>query len=273
MPRFAANLSLLYGEHPFPERFAAAAADGFAAVEYLFPYDWPAGQLHEQLQRHRLQQVLFNAPPGDWAGGERGLACLPGRQQQFIDGIGLAIDYARTLQCPRIHVMAGLVPEGSSRRQLRPTYVANLRQAAALAAGQGITLMIEPINPRDMPGYFLNRQEDAHALLDEIGAANVEVQLDLYHAQIVEGDLASSIRRYLPGGRVGHIQIAGVPERLEPDIGEINYPYLFALLDQLGYAGWVGCEYRPARGNAPQGTHDGLGWLRRWQAAASIPWP
>lgn len=261
MPRFAANLTLLYQEVDFLQRFGAAARDGFQGVEYLFPYAHAPGQLAALLREHGLSQVLFNAPPGNWDAGERGLACLAGREAEFRAGIEQALHYARQLDCPRIHVMAGIVPAQAT--DAHATYVANLRSAAALAAPQGITLMIEPINGRDMPGYFLQRQAQAHALLAEIGAANVEVQMDLYHCQVSEGDLAAKLRRYLPGGRVGHLQIAGVPGRHEPDVGEIHYPYLFALLDELGYAGWVGCEYLPARGAAAGATREGLGWLTR----------
>lgn len=256
MPRFAANLSMLYREVDFLERFAAAAADGFQGVEYLFPYAHAPAQLAAQLQAHGLVQVLFNAPPGQWDAGERGLACIAGREAEFRAGIERALHYAQQLNCPRIHVMAGIVPGGID--DAHATYVANLRLAAALAAPLGVTLMIEPINGRDMPGYFLQRQAQAHGLLAEIGAANVQVQMDLYHCQIGEGDLAMKLRQYLPGGRVGHLQIAGVPGRHEPDVGEIHYPYLFALLDELGYTGWVGCEYLPAGA-----TSAGLGWLRR----------
>ena len=262
MPRFAANLSMLYSELDFTDRFAAAARDGFQAVEYLFPYAWPAQQLAGLLRQHGLRQVLFNAPPGDWDAGERGLACIPGREGEFREGLEQAIAYAKVLECPRIHVMAGLMPKGVDADALRATYVANLRGAADLAAPHGIDILIEPINPRDLPGFFLTRQDQAHALLDEIDRPNVKVQMDLYHCQIVEGDLAMKIRRYLPTGRVGHIQIAGVPERHEPDVGEIHHAYLFELLDRLGYEGWIGCEYRPARGAVPGGTRDGLGWLR-----------
>ena len=264
MPRFAANLSMLYNNVDFLDRFAAAARDGFRAVEYLFPYAYPAHDLAARLQRHGLQQVLFNAPPGDWDAGERGLACLPGREAEFEKGMVQAIGYAQALQCPRIHVMAGVVPPGADAAAVHAAYVANVRRAAALAAPHGIQILLEPINGRDMPGFFLHRQDQAHALLAEIGAANVKVQMDLYHAQIVEGDLATKIRRYVPTGNVAHLQIAGVPERHEPDVGEVHYPYLFELLDLLGYDGWVGCEYRPARGAAPHATSDGLGWLRPW---------
>ncbi len=265
MPRFAANLSMLYTELEFLDRFAAAARDGFHAVEFLFPYAFAPESLAAQLQEHRLQQVLFNAPPGDWAAGERGLACLPGRETEFMAGIEQALVYARALQCPRLHVMAGLIPADETPAIAQARYVRRLREAAALAAAQGVSLMIEPINARDMPGYFLQRQDQAHALLDEIGAPNVQVQMDLYHTQISEGDLSTKLRHYLPSGRVGHLQIAGVPERHEPDVGEINYRHLFQLIDALGYEGWVGCEYRPARGAVAGGTSAGLGWLRsRW---------
>lgn len=269
MPQFAANLSMLYPEHAFLDRFAAAAADGFTGVEYLFPYDHPAQEIAARLQAHGLQQVLFNAPPGNWDAGERGLACLPGREDDFRAGITRALQYAQVLACPRIHVMAGLVPAGTTREALRPTYVANLRWAAAEAARQGVDLLVEPINTRDIPGFFLNRQDDAHALLAEIGASNVKVQFDLYHCQIVEGDVAMKIRQWLPTGRVGHFQIAGVPQRHEPDLGELNAAYLFEVIDEVsaacGWQGWVGCEYRPARGTLPGGTSAGLDWLRRWR--------
>ena len=255
MPRFAANLSMLYNEHAFLDRFAAAAADGFKAVEFLFPYEHPAAELAARLKAHCLQQVLFNAPPGDWAAGERGTACLPGREAEFRDGVLRALDYARALDCPRIHLMAGLAPDGADHARLRATYLANLTWAAAQA--RDIHFLIEPINTRDIPRFFLNRQDDAHAIVIETGAPNLKVQMDLYHCQIVEGDLAKKIELYLPTGRVGHFQIAGVPERQEPDVGEINHPYLFDLIDRLGWDGWIGCEYRPRAG-----TSAGLGWMK-----------
>ena len=264
MPQFAANLSMLYNDVDFLDRFAAAAADGFTAVEYLFPYAYASEELAARLKAHGLRQVLFNAPPGNWEAGERGIACLPGREAEFREGLGQALAYAKALDCPRVHVMAGLVPAGHDAATVHATYVANLRHAAGEAAKLGVDLLIEPINGRDMPGFFLSRQDQAHALLAEIDAPNVKVQMDLYHAQIVEGDLAMKLRHYLPTGRVGHLQIAGVPERHEPDVGELNYSYLFRLLDELGYAGWIGCEYRPARGAAPHATSDGLGWLKPW---------
>ena len=262
MPKFAANLSMLYPELGFLDRFDAAAKDGFKAVEYLFPYAFTQRDIAERLKANGLQQVLFNAPPGDWDGGERGLACLPGREAQFRQGIAQALDYAGALNCPRIHVMAGLLPAGVARSALYPTYISQLRWAAGEAARQGVDILIEPINTRDIPGFFLNRQDHAHQVIADVGAANLKVQMDLYHCQIVEGDLAMKLRQYLPTGNVGHIQIAGVPQRHEPDVGEINYPYLFSVLDELGFDGWVGCEYRPRAGMAAGGTSAGLGWLK-----------
>jgi hydroxypyruvate isomerase len=271
---------MLYPELDFLDRFEAAARDGFQAVEYLFPYAWEPAELAARLRAHGLQQVLFNAPPGGtdrasiaqaWdVAGTRGLACLPGREAEFRDGFALALRYAQALACPLLHVMAGLVPAGGSREALQPGYVANLRWAAREAARQGVQVLIEPINTRDIPGFFLNRQDHAHELLDAIGEPNVQVQMDLYHCQVVEGDVASKIRRWLPTGRVGHFQIAGVPQRHEPDIGELNYPYLFSVIDEVaaecGWQGWVGCEYRPSRGTLPGGTSAGLGWLRALSA-------
>lgn len=269
MPKFAANLSMLYPELDFLDRFEAAARDGFEGVEFLFPYAFDAAALAARLKANGLQQVLFNGPPGDWEGGEKGLACLPGRQADFRAGIASALDYAAALSCPRVHVMAGLVPAGTERAEVRPTYVQNLRWAAGLAARQGIDLLIEPINTRDIPGFFLNRQDHAHELIAEIGEPNVKVQMDLYHCQVVEGDVAMKIRQYLPTGRVGHFQIAGVPQRHEPDLGELNYAYLFGVIDEVaaacGWQGWVGCEYRPARGQATGGTSAGLEWLKAFR--------
>ena len=261
MPQFAANLSMMYTEHDFLDRFAAAAADGFKAVEYLFPYDFPAATVAQRLNDAGLRQVLFNTAQGDFAGGERGLACLPGRQADFRRAImEQGLPYAQALHCPRLHVMAGLAPEGADRAALRDTYVANLAWAAEQAASAGLDVLIEPINTRDIPRFFLNRQDDAHAIVAEVGATNLKVQMDLYHCQIVEGDLAMKLRQYLPTGRVGHIQIAGVPRRHEPDDGEIHHPYLFELIDELGFTGHIGCEYRPRAG-----TRNGLGWFQPWK--------
>lgn len=255
MPRFAANLSMMYNEHAFLDRFAAAAADGFRAVEYLFPYEHAAAELRARLDANGLTQALFNAPPGDWAAGERGLAALPGREAEFRDAIGRALEYAGVIGNDRVHVMAGLVPADADRARHRAAYLENVAFAAKAAAAQGVTIVLEPINTRDMPGYFLNRQDDAQAICKEVGAANLKVQFDCYHCQIVEGDIAMKLKRDMPG--IGHIQIAGVPERHEPDLGELNYPYLFEVIDSLGYDGWIGCEYRPRAG-----TSEGLGWLK-----------
>jgi hydroxypyruvate isomerase len=255
MPRFAANLTMMYTEHPFLERFAAAARDGFRGVEYLFPYEHPAVELKGRLDANGLEQALFNAPPGDWERGERGIASLPGREAEFQRSIHTALEYARVLGNRRLHVMAGLITASDDRARNRDVYVKNLAYAAEQAKPHGITIVIEPINTRDIPGFFLNTQDDAHEVRRDVGAANLLVQMDLYHCQIVEGDLAMRLRKHIAG--VGHIQVAGVPERQEPDVGEVNYPYLFALIDELGYDGWVGCEYRPRRG-----TTEGLGWMR-----------
>ncbi|MBK4737758.1 2-oxo-tetronate isomerase [Noviherbaspirillum pedocola] len=254
MPKFAANLTMMFNEVPFPQRFEAAARAGFEAVEFLFPYEHAPQEVAQWLKENRLINALFNMPPGDWAGGERGLASLPGREAEFRDGVARALEYAQALGTKRLHAMAGLVPNGASRERHREVFVDNLRYAARELGRHGITLLIEPINGRDMPGYFLHRQADAHAICEAVGEPNLKVQMDLYHAQIVEGDLAMSLRKYIAG--VGHVQIASVPERNEPDDGEVNYPYLFRLLDALGYDGWVGCEYRP-RGR----TEDGLKWM------------
>ena len=259
MPKFAANLTMMYQEHAFLDRFAAAARDGFKGVELLFPYTVPAADIRARLAEHGLTLALFNAPPGNWDAGERGLASLPGREDEFRKSMARALDYARMLGNERLHVMAGLIKPDQDRARHHATYVENLRYAAAQAATAGITVVIEPINTRDIPGFFLNRQDEAHAVCGDVGASNLKVQMDLYHCQIVEGDLAKKLERHIGGG--GHVQIAGVPERHEPDIGEINYPYLFDLMDRLGYAGWIGCEYRP-RG----ATSAGLGWLKPYLA-------
>lgn len=260
MPRFAANLTMMYREHDFLDRFAAAARDGFTAVEYLFPYDYPAEKLAALLQENGLRQVLFNSPPGDWSAGERGCAALPGREQEFRAGFERALEYARVLECPRIHAMAGLLPAGGDRARFRATFVENLAWAAERAETAGVDLLIEPIAQRNIPGFFLNRQDEGHAIVAEIGNPNLKVMLDYFHCQVEEGDLAMKTRKYLGEKpcRVGHIQIAGVPQRHEPSTGEINYAYLFDLIDELGYEGWIGCEYIPAAG-----TSEGLGWFKQ----------
>jgi hydroxypyruvate isomerase len=250
MPRFAANLSMMFTEHPFMARFDAAAAAGFGAVEILRPYAHPATEIRGALDRNGLELALFNTPPGDRQAGERGTAALPGREAEFRDSIAKALDYAAVLQPGRIHVMAGIA-QGAAARAV---YLENLAYAAEAAGEQG--LCIEPINSRDMPGYHLNTSSDAVAVLDAVGAANLGLQLDLYHAQITEGDLTRRLEALMP--RIVHIQVAGVPERHEPDTGEVDFGYLFGVLDRLGYQGFVGCEYRPAGR-----TEDGLGWFRR----------
>lgn len=267
MPKFAANLSMMYNEVGFLERFAAAKRDGFKAVEFMFPYAHPAEQVAERLRAAKLELVLFNLPPGDFDKGERGIAALPGREKEFDAGLETALAYAQALQCPRLHIMAGITT-GLDRARCQAVYIANLKRAAARVAGQPITppitLVIEPINPIDIPGYFINTQAQGHEMRQAVGAANLKVQMDLYHIQMGEGNIAAKMRQYIDpaGANVGHIQIAGVPGRHEPDIGEINYPYLFDLLDELGYDGWIGCEYRP-KGV----TSDGLGWVRKYLKA------
>jgi hydroxypyruvate isomerase len=257
VPKFAANLSFVFQEVGFLERFAMAAGCGFKGVEYLSPYEHPPEIIAEQLNRHGLEQALFNMPPGDWAAGERGIAALPGREQEFRDGVETALTYAKATNCRLVHAMAGLVPEGSDRAAAQRAYVANLRHAAERLAPESVTVVIEPINNRDIPGYYLNTTTQAMRVIDAVGHPNLKLQLDLYHVQIMEGDLAHRIRAL--AGHYPHVQIAGNPGRHEPDVGEINYPFLFDLFDELGYSGWIGCEYRP-KGE----TRAGLGWARRY---------
>jgi hydroxypyruvate isomerase len=259
MPRFAANLSLMFNEVPFLDRFDEAAQAGFRGVEFLFPYEFQAKELVERVQASRVEVVLFNAPPGDWDAGDRGLASQPGREHEFSASIATALRYAKALRTTRLHVMAGLVPEGADAEEWqrrRRLYIRNLRVACEEAAPLGITVTIEPLNARDVPRYLICRQAEAHAIREEVGAPNLKVQMDFYHCQIGEGDLAEKFRRWLP--HIGHVQIANVPGRHEPDTGEINYAFLFKLMDELRYEGWVGCEYRPAAG-----TTAGLAWLYR----------
>jgi len=266
MPLFAANLSLMYAEHDFVDRFAAAARDGFRFVECQFPYERPAAQLVQRLADHGLEQVLINAPIGQ--PGDRGIAALPGREDEFRRSFEQqALPYACTLRCPRIHVMAGTVPAGTSSEACRDTLLRNLQWAAPIAAAEGLSLLLEPLNPRDAPGYLYSRQAQAHDVVLALGAPNVKVQFDLYHCQISEGDVAIKLREYLPTGRVGHIQFAGVPERHEPDIGELHYPYLFKLIDELGWTEPLGAEYKP-RG----ATSTGLGWMRGVSKSVEPPW-
>ncbi len=253
MPQFAANLSMLFTEVPFLERFALARAAGFDAVEFLFPYDFAAADIAARLEQHQLQLVLFNLPPGDWAAGERGLACHPGRQAEFEAGLALALSYAQQLGVPRLHCMAGLVPPGVTAQQARDCYLANLRLAAARLQPHGIELLIEPINHYDMPGYFLNYSAQAADIIANSGSDNLFLQYDIYHMQRMEGELCNTIAARLP--LIRHMQLADTPGRHEPGSGEINYRHLFAFIDALGYDGWIGCEYRPRADTA-----GGLGW-------------
>ena len=265
MPRFAANLTMMYQEHNFLDRFAAAADDGFQFVEYLFPYEHPTATLSAKLKMNGLKQVIFNSPPGNWKAGDRGIAALPGREQEFRDGFLRALEYAHAFNCPRIHAMAGLAPAGSDRGAFHATYTSNLAWAADKARAADVELLIEPIARRNIPGFFLNRQDEAHAIIEEVGAPNLKVLMDLYHCQVEEGDLSFRIRKYLADPkqtRIGHFQIAGVPDRHEPDTGEVNYAYIFHLIDQLGYEGFVGCEYLPATI-----ASDNLGWFAEWKTA------
>lgn len=264
MPRFSANLSTLYTEVPFLDRFAAASAGGFAAVEFLFPYAYEPARLGDVLAANRLELALFNMPPGDWDRGDRGLACDPARRGEFQDGVGKSVEYARALSCKRVHCMAGLRPRGAGEEALRETYVANVRFAAKALSAHGLTLLVEAINTRDMPGFYLTTSRQAFALMDDVAAPNVQFQCDLYHLQIMEGDLAHTLETRRD--RIGHVQIADTPGRHEPGTGEINYPFLFQHLDRIGYRGWVGCEYRPLTTTAA-----GLGWIRPYLAERAAP--
>jgi hydroxypyruvate isomerase len=257
VPKFAANLSFIFQEVEFLDRFAAAARCGFKAVEYLSPYDHPPEVIAEQLNRHGVEQALFNMPPGDWAAGERGIGALPGREREFRDGVETALVYAKATRCRILHAMAGVLPAGLDRAEAERVYLANLRLAADRLAAEAVTLVVEPINTRDIPGYFLNTTTQAMSVIERVGHPNLKLQLDLYHVQIMEGDLAQRVR--VLAGHYPHVQIAGNPGRHEPDIGEINYSFLFDLLDEIGYSGWIGCEYRP-KGE----TTAGLGWAKRY---------
>ena len=253
MPKLAANLSMMFNEVPFLDRFATAGAAGFRAVEFLFPYEHEPAVVAGKLRDAQLAQALFNMPPGDWNAGERGIGALAGREAEFAAGIDTALTYARALDCPLVHPMAGFAAADDERAIT--TYVANIRAAADAFAPAGKRIVLEPINHRDMPGYFLHTTAQAAALIAIIDRPNVGLQLDLYHAQISEGDLDKKIRAFQP--LTAHVQIAGNPARHEPDIGEVNYGYLLGVLDEIGYAGWVGCEYRPAGA-----TVAGLGWAK-----------
>ncbi len=253
MPKFAANLTMLFGELPFADRFAAAKNAGFSGVEYLFPYEFEKAMLAEQLQRHGLTQVLHNLPAGNWAGGERGIAILPDRVIEFRDGVQRAIDYAHALDCRQLNCLVGIAPEGANRDELRKVLVKNLRHAADTLAKERIKLLIEPINTRDIPGFFLTGTEQAVQLIADVGSDNLFIQYDIYHMQVMEGDIAPTLKKHLD--RIAHVQLADNPGRNEPGTGEINYPFLFRYLDEIGYRGWIGCEYKPKTT-----TTESLGW-------------
>jgi len=259
MPKFAANLTMLFNEFPFIDRFGQAARAGFRGVEYMFPYDHPKQQLAEQLARNNLVQVLHNLPPGDWAAGERGIACHPDRIGEFQDGVGRAIDYAIALGCPRLNCLAGIAPAGVDDDRVRETFIDNLRFAADELAGAGLQLLVEAINTFDIPGFYVNRSHQTLELIAATGRDNIFLQYDIYHMQRMEGELAATIERELK--HIGHIQLADNPGRNEPGTGEINFPFLFDRLDQIGYSGWIGCEYKPR-----SSTVAGLGWAGRWLA-------
>jgi hydroxypyruvate isomerase len=255
MPNFNANLTMLFNEVDFLERFRAAKDAGFRGVEYLFPYAHPKEQLAELLDVHGLKQVLHNLPAGDWAAGERGIACHPDRVGEFQDGVGKAIDYARALDCPQLNCLVGITPAGVEAARVHEVLVRNLRFAAAALKQAGIVLLVEACNTRDIPGFHLNRSQQAIDLIDAVGSDNLYFQYDIYHMHVMEGNLAPTIERRLP--RIRHMQLADNPGRHEPGTGEINYPFLFDFIDRLGYTGWIGCEYKPAGT-----TTQGLAWIR-----------
>ncbi|MDK1386048.1 Hydroxypyruvate isomerase [Ensifer psoraleae] len=254
MPRFAANLTMLFNEAPFLDRFSLAAKAGFEGVEYLFPYEFEKMALRAALDRNGLTQVLHNLPAGDWACGERGIAILPDRIDEFRKGVASAIDYATALDCKQVNCLVGIAPDGVSDTILRTTLVANLRLAATELGKHGIRLLIEPINRFDIPGFYLNTVEQAASIIDEVGSDNLFVQYDLYHQQRTQGELIGTYRRF--ADRIAHVQLADNPGRNEPGTGEINYPHVFDALEAAGYDGWIGCEYKPLTTTA-----EGLGWL------------
>ena len=258
MPKFAANLTMLFTEVPFLDRFERAAAAGFDAVEFLFPYAHPTREIKARLEAHRLALVLHNLPAGDWDAGERGIACLPGRVDEFRAGVARALEVATALGVPQLNCLAGKAPPGVDEALLRRTFVANLRFAATALKKAGIRLLVEPINGWDIPGFYLQRTAQAIELMDEVDSDNLWLQYDIYHAQRMEGELAATLERHLP--RIAHVQLADNPGRHEPGTGEIHYPFLFAHLDRIGYRGHVGCEYKPATT-----TEAGLGWLASLQ--------
>ncbi|MBU0752820.1 MAG: hydroxypyruvate isomerase [Gammaproteobacteria bacterium] len=254
MPKFAANLTMMFNEVPFMERFDKAAAAGFKGVEFLFPYDFPVEALQDALKRNQLQLVLHNLPAGNWAGGERGIACHPDRVAEFRAGVDKAITYAVALGVPQLNCLAGIKPAGASDADAHKTLVENLKFTAPRLKAAGIKLLMEPINTFDIPGFFVNRTQQALDIIAEVGSDNIFVQHDLYHMQRMEGELAKTIEKHL--GSIAHMQLADNPGRNEPGTGEINYPFLFAFLDRIGYDGWIGCEYKPATT-----TEAGLGWV------------
>ena len=260
MPKFAANLTMMFTEAPFLERFAAAQRAGFAAVEFLFPYDYEAAKLGELLKAHSLKLILHNLPAGDWGKGERGIACHPDRVEEFRLGVPRAIAYATALECPKVNCLAGIRPQEVSAEVARKTLVENLRYAAPRLADAGLGFLLEPVNSKDIPGFFIDRTQPGLDVIAEVGAPNLKLQFDIYHAQVMEGDIARTIEREFQ--RIGHIQLADNPGRNEPGTGEINFPYLFRRIDELGYDGWIGCEYKP-RGT----TEAGLGWFEAYRAA------
>jgi hydroxypyruvate isomerase len=264
MPKFAANLSMMFNEVSFLDRFPAAARAGFDGVEFLFPYAFEKRRLADLLRENGLQLVLFNMPPGDWDAGDRGLACNPARVGELQDGVGKAIEYATELGCERLHCMAGLRVPGVDEGRLRETYVANLKFAGRELAKHGMRLLVEAINTRDMPGFYLTTTRQAFEVLDEVALPNVHFQFDIYHVQIMEGDLAPKLQAHL--SRIAHMQLADTPGRHEPGTGEINYAFLFRHIDAIGYQGWIGCEYKPLAG-----TEAGLGWAKAWLTRRTAP--
>jgi hydroxypyruvate isomerase len=258
VPKFSANLTFLYTELPFLDRFAAAAADGFPAVEYVGPYDYSPEVIADLLKQHNLSQALFNLPAGDWAGGERGIGCFPNRVEEFQAGVATAIRYGKALGCTKINCLAGIAPAGVDRAVLQATLVANLKYAAPRLADAGIKLLMEPINQRDMPGFFVSTTDHAQAIMADVNSPNLFLQYDIYHTQVMQGDLLATYERLRD--RIAHIQIADNPGRNEPGTGEINYANILPALDRLGYDGFVGCEYKPMTT-----TTAGLGWMRPYR--------
>jgi hydroxypyruvate isomerase len=258
MPRFAANLTMMFNERPFLERFAAAAQAGFKGVEYLFPYEHDKSALKQALADNGLTQVLHNLPAGNWQTGERGIACHPDRVKEFNEGVDRAIDYATALGCSQLNCLAGMPPAGADPADVRATFVGNLQRAASKLKAAGIRLLIEPINTRDIPNFFLSHTAQAIEIIRAVGSDNLFLQYDVYHMQIMEGDLTKTIERQLP--QIAHMQVADPPLRNEPGSGEINFTNLFRAIDKLGYTGWIGCEYKPAGK-----TEDGLGWFHAYR--------